>query len=367
MLALLHPFQQARLEALRNYSILDSPEESKFDEVVHVVGQACEAPIALISLVDADRQWFKARTGLDVRQTPLDASVCAHGILEPEFLEIADLAQDERTCDNPLVNHEPHLRFYAGAPLTNDAGMPLGMLCVLDYKPRALSSIQRTLLKAMASLVMERIELRRALMQEQATHARLQDVLDQSALTQVTSFLRLYEWRHGSDPGVARALRATYEHVAAIVLVHNHLQRVAGGDLVPADRFLASLVQEISSQRPPHVRPVKVQADAIALPSDKALVLGLAAAEMIANAIKHAFGSGDEGAIHVSFLIEGQEAVLRVSDNGIGMPGGVAPGQASGLGLRLLSKFAQQLGGVLMHHSNPGDTSFWIRVPVAAG
>ena len=242
MLAPLHPFHQARLQALRNYAILDSAEESNFDEIVHVVGQACEVPVALISLVDEERQWFKARTGLDIRQTPLDASVCAHGILEPGFLEIADLALDRRTRDNPLVSHAPHFRFYAGAPLTNDDGMPLGMLCVLDYKPRALNTIQRALLKVMARLVMERIELRRALKQEQAAHARVQEVLDQSALQmernavlrreldhrvrdvlgQMTSFLRLYEWRHGSNADIARTLRATYEHAAAIALVHGH-------------------------------------------------------------------------------------------------------------------------------------------------
>jgi GAF domain-containing protein len=162
-----HPKEEARLAALRAYEILDSGAEAEFDEIVRVVAGVCGVPVSLISLVDTGRQWFKARTGVDLTETPFEMSVCAHGILQPDLLEIEDMTKDVRTIDNPLVKGDPNARFYAGAALVSDDGHPLGMLCVLDYQPRKLTEAQREVLQVMAKVVMRQIELRKRLRTEQ--------------------------------------------------------------------------------------------------------------------------------------------------------------------------------------------------------
>src|SRR6185437_11303376 len=128
--------ETARLDALLAHDVLDTPPEPQFDDVVRLAKTVCATPIALMSLVAADRQWFKAKTGLEARETPLDQSVCVHAIKEQELLVIPDLTQDARTRANPLVTGGPRLRFYAGAVLRTPEGQALGALCVIDDKPR---------------------------------------------------------------------------------------------------------------------------------------------------------------------------------------------------------------------------------------
>ena len=157
----LHAAETQRLAALRGYGILDTPREAEFDEIVEVVSAICEAPISVINLIDAGRQWFKAEVGLGVRETPIDSSICAHAILQPDLLVVPDTTEDARFCDNPLVTGEPRLRFYAGALLETPEGLPLGTICVLDYVPRDLNEKQRALLRLMAGQIMKLLELRR--------------------------------------------------------------------------------------------------------------------------------------------------------------------------------------------------------------
>lgn len=126
----------ARLDALAGLNLLDTPPETEFDDIVHLASTVCETPVALVSLVAGDRQWFKARVGFPPCGTALNASVCAYTLVEPDLLTIPDLTVDPRTRDNPLVTGEPFIRFYAGAPLQAPNGQVLGSLCVIDHKPR---------------------------------------------------------------------------------------------------------------------------------------------------------------------------------------------------------------------------------------
>ena len=165
MTAPLPAHEAARLAALRETGLLDTLPEPAYDDVVQLARQICRTPIALISLVDGERQWFKARTGLKMLETPRSQSFCAHAILAPdELLEVPDATADPRFADNPLVTGAPHLRFYAGVPLrAPENGLPLGSLCVLDDRPRELDANQRAALHALGRQVGVQLELQRAL------------------------------------------------------------------------------------------------------------------------------------------------------------------------------------------------------------
>lgn len=153
--------EEARLAALHDYHILDTPREDDFDDITRLVARLCDAPIAVINLIDRDRQWFKSEVGLGVRETPLETSLCSHAILESELLVVPDTTLDPRFADNPLVTGPSSLRFYAGALLKTDSGHAIGTLCVLDNKPRDLTPEQRDALQILGRQVMTQIELRR--------------------------------------------------------------------------------------------------------------------------------------------------------------------------------------------------------------
>ena len=152
-----------RQRDLERQGVLDHPGDEHFDRLVTLTASVLDVPIALISLVDHDRQWFLARHGLDVEETPRQMAFCAHAIVGDETLVVPDACQDSRFNTNPLVIAEPNLRFYAGTPLQSREGHNLGTLCVIDRQPREFAAKQVTLLEELAQLVLRELELRRRL------------------------------------------------------------------------------------------------------------------------------------------------------------------------------------------------------------
>ncbi|HEV2602403.1 MAG TPA: PAS domain-containing protein [Microvirga sp.] len=154
-----------RLAALRDFGILDTAPEAAFDDIARIAAHVCGAPIAVVNFIEDERQWFKAEIGLGVRETPLDVSICAHAILQPGLFVVPDTTKDRRFQNNPLVTGEPGLRFYAGALLETQDGLPLGTLCVLDtqVRPEGITEAQGQTLLALARQVMTQLEHRRAL------------------------------------------------------------------------------------------------------------------------------------------------------------------------------------------------------------
>jgi len=153
--------EEQRLRDLQRHAVLDTASDPHFDRLVRLASAVLAMPIAAVSLVDRDRQWFLARHGLEARQTPRNMAFCAHAIADDAVLVVPDALLDERFSTNPLVLEEPHVRFYAGAPLQSPEGHNLGTLCVIDRQPRQLDAHQQELLRLMADLVMRELELRR--------------------------------------------------------------------------------------------------------------------------------------------------------------------------------------------------------------
>ena len=154
------PNEKQRLRVLWQYDVLGSVPEEVFDDLTELAASICEAPIALITLVDEDRQWFKAKIGVSLSETSRDISFCGHAIAQSELFIIPDATKDERFAHNPLVISEPQIRFYAGAPLITPDGHALGTLCVIDKVPRELRPEQKTALRVLARHVMTQLELR---------------------------------------------------------------------------------------------------------------------------------------------------------------------------------------------------------------
>jgi GAF domain-containing protein len=161
MNALVPQDEKRRLKVLWQYEVLDTVPEELFDDLTELAAHICEAPIALISLVDEKRQWFKSRVGIDVRETSKDVSFCAHAIKQTGLFIVADAAHDPRFAKNPLVTGEPNIRFYAGSPLISPDGYALGTLCVIDKVPRQLRPDQEQALKILSRHVVTQLELRR--------------------------------------------------------------------------------------------------------------------------------------------------------------------------------------------------------------
>jgi GAF domain-containing protein len=155
--------EEARIVALEKYAILDTDPEQAFDDLTLLASFVCKTPIALISLVDEDRQWFKSRIGIQASETSRDIAFCSTAIMQSDVFVVPDALEDERFRDNPLVVSDPNIRFYAGAPLINEDGYALGTLCVVDRSPRELAPDQKDALKALSRLVLGQLEFRRNL------------------------------------------------------------------------------------------------------------------------------------------------------------------------------------------------------------
>jgi DNA-binding NarL/FixJ family response regulator len=168
-----------RLAAVRSYAILDTPPEEDFDSLTRRASHICGTPIALMSIVDRERQWFKSKVGITASEMPRAIAFCAHAIHDRSVFEVPDAMRDERFSANPLVLSSPNIRFYAGAPIVTPSGDALGALCVIDTKPRDLSASQRDTLKTLSRQVMHLLELRqlRGMSERRPAGGRLQSPL----------------------------------------------------------------------------------------------------------------------------------------------------------------------------------------------
>ncbi|MBF9238586.1 LytTR family transcriptional regulator DNA-binding domain-containing protein [Hymenobacter sp. BT683] len=166
-----------RMEALHSYQVLDTDPEQVFNDLAQLSAFICGTPMSLVSLIDGERQWFKAKVGLEAKETPREYAFCQYAMRADDIYEVPDAALDERFAQNPLVTGDPNIRFYAGAPLLSPEGQPLGTLCALDTVPRELTEDQREALRILARQVMAHLELRRIRIQLEDERQKLDGVL----------------------------------------------------------------------------------------------------------------------------------------------------------------------------------------------
>ena len=169
--------EEARLDALQAYQILDNGSEAELDDIARLAAYVCGTPAALVTLIDEQRQWFKARVGFEPTDYSREHSFCQHAMLDAAVYEVPDAQQHPLFANNPLVASDPHIRFYAGAPLVTPEGLPLGTLCVIDTMPRQLSDEQREALSSLARQVMSHFNLRRAGLRLEEERQKLEGVL----------------------------------------------------------------------------------------------------------------------------------------------------------------------------------------------
>jgi two-component sensor histidine kinase len=360
--------ETTRLAALHRYGILDTPVEAAFDDFVEIASQVCEAPIAVVNLIDEARQWFAAEKGLGVREMPLDASICAHAILQPGIFVIPDLTKDPQFDCNPLVTGEPRLRFYGGALLETAEGLPIGTMCVLDYKPRpgGLTKQQEFTLKALARQVMTQLELRRSVAELGETVATknllVQEVHHRvkNSLSMVQALLML-QARATSHEEAAQQLKESAGRVRSIGSMHEHLYRMSAASHVDVSSYLRGLVKDQQKAFASEIdgRSVSFTGKPAIWPSSEAPALGLILTELVTNAMKYG-----AGAVRVSLTHMDGEAVLTVEDEGEGLADDFEPSESKGLGMRIITGLLRGHGGRLEVDRSRGGTCFIATVNV---
>ncbi|EIE52235.1 histidine kinase [Salipiger aestuarii] len=339
--------EEERLSELHSFGVLDAAPDPAFDEVVDLLATMLEVPVVLISLVDAHRQWFRARHGFVPSETPLNQSICSHAILEDGILEIEDTLLDLRSADNPLCcGLTDNMRFYAGAPLITRSGHRIGTLCVLDTRPRRLTPPQRQLLEVMGRQVMRQLDLERALRNKEILREEI-DHRVKNSLQTVASTIRLYRGRTRSEDA-REALDAVARRVDAISQLHAELNLTSKMHHLRLDSYLDRVSQLLQRNAPADAR-FEIDAAPIEVDSRVATALGVIANEFAANSAKYALAP-DGLIVRFELTRVGPNRMQFVCrDNGIARHGATEVDvlSSTSLGARLMEAAAAQVSGTL--------------------
>ena len=335
-----------RLAAVRRYDILDTPPDGAFERITAIAARHFEVPIAIISIVDEDRIWFKSRHGLAVEQIGRDPGLCASAILSDNVYVLTDASIDPRALSNPLVASDFGLRFYAAAPLCTGDGHNLGTLCIIAKEPRPFSDKQAADLTDLAAVVMDQLELRLAARLAVAQAQLMAREIDHRVMNslQFVSGLLAMQSRQPGAADAAVQLQAAATRVAAVAQVHRNFYSETA-DHVSCLAFLQRLCRDLSSILG---ATVMVSGDDVAVSTTKIQPIGLIVNELVTNAAKHGGGR-----IEVSYRIRGDRHEIIVSDEGPGLPPGFDPAaRSSSLGMKVVTSLVNQLGGVLIGGTN---------------
>ncbi len=351
--------EAGRIAAVQRYQILDTPPDGIFDRVTAIAARRFETPIAIISIVDHDRIWFKSHHGLDVEEIGRDPGLCASAILSDNALILLDASTDPRSLANPLVAGDFGLRFYAGVPLRTSDGFNLGTLCVIDKEPRPVDQGQIDDLTDLASLVVDQLELRLAARRAVAQAELLAREIDHRIMNslQFVAGLLSMQSRSAGNEEVASQLTEAATRVTAVARVHRNFYS-SDTDEVPCLAFLTRLCADLSDICG---MPIEVSGDEGTVPTNMIQPIGLLTNELVTNAAKHGAGK-----IEVIYKVTGHQSQLSVCDQGRGVPRGFDPATSKGLGMKVVTLLAKQLGGALEVLANPGGQGACFRVGFAS-
>ena len=357
MKAKLHPQEHSRLDALRNYAVLDTPKESDFDEIVALAAALCETSAAQINFIDKDRQWSKAEVGVGVQTIPREMSICSHTLLEDGFVEIPDLLEDARTLDNPFCTGAPFVRFYAGIQLRMANGSPIGTLCVLDMQPRTLTSLQKRSLIVLASQIMAQLDLRATLANESILRSEI-DHRVKNSLQSVGAFVALEKSAASGDETID-VLQNIQQQILMVSELHDHISRNSGEEKFDLSEYLGRLTEILKNITPKSIQIIG-HFDAVKVNPKVGAIVGTILNELVTNAVKHSF-QGREGILTINGISSSDDAYrIIVQDDA------AAPQQTSqrkkreGLGRSIINASVRQLNGTIESAATSGGyrTSF---------
>ncbi|MES2380287.1 MAG: HAMP domain-containing sensor histidine kinase [Bacteroidota bacterium] len=340
--------EQDRLKKLLEYQILDTPEEADFDELVKLASSICNTPISLVSLIDDKRQWFKAHIGLSVRETAREISFCQNAILTNELYIIEDAVHDKRYASNPLVTGDPNIGFYAGMPLTTEDGYNLGTICVIDREPRILNHHQQEALKIIAKQVIKLLELKLSVLREKETSKQLENttvelkeankVKDKifsivahdlrSPLRNINSILEMYKDGDISEDEAAEFIKSLSHKVRETADMIDNLLSWAKTQINNTEAFFqeVNLLELVENKvglfkSVAEDKGISFEVDIAQSINVKADIemLKIVFRNLINNAIKF---SNPNGKITLKAVVEGNEAIVCVADNGTGIAAG---------------------------------------------
>lgn len=350
--------EAARLAAVRRYEILDTPPDGTFDRIAMIAADLIGVPIAIISIVDEDRIWFKAHHGLEIDQIGRAPGLCASAILHDAAWIVADARKDIRALANPLVAGDFGLQFYAGIPLKTNEGYNLGTLCVIDREPRKVTDHQLSQLKNLAATVMDHLELRLAAgraisdlydvvnekdraLRRAALMAKEIDHRVMNSLQLVSSLLGIQS-RELGDSDAASQLALAASRVGAVARVHQHMYMADEVDSIDVTAYLERLCADLESvfgaEGEVEVSVEGVQANILT----KSIVpVGLIVNELVTNAAKYGAKR-----IAVSFSkSDGDDYSLAVADDGIGLAADFDPQGSASLGMKVIRALVRQIDG----------------------
>jgi len=396
--------EEERLQTLYESQLLDTAEEEEFSEIVQLVSQICGTPISLISFIDRNRQWFKAKKGLDDSETPRDMAFCSHAILQGGVFVVPDAMQDMRFADSPYVLGAPYVRFYAGVPVCASNGHAIGTLCVIGPEPRSLSEREERALTVLARHVSHLVDLRiaqnltqrlvaelhdRNATLEQLTRAatRLLSVMAHDVRSPLASIIALID-EFSDTPDVIIELLPEIRRQAVIAKDILDQTLTWTGTMLRGDRPMARQTVDVRSLFDEEVglqdavfREKNITVEAMAEEGEidvDPYLLRFVVHTLLGNATKFT----ENGSIRLDARTIGNELVVTISDTGMGMPADVLqrlfdwsrrhgrPGtrseQGAGLALLLVKEFLDMIHGTIEVHSEEGSgTTFAIHVPLS--
>lgn len=385
--------EKERLADLYRYDILDTAAEQEFDELIVLASQICNAPVSLISLLDADRQWFKARIGMEAGETPRDISFCSHGILNGEIFIVPDALADIRFADNPMVTGKEGIRFYAGVPLRSAAGNNLGMLCIKDTVPRNLTAEQQQALMILGRQVVKQLELRLKNKElERITEAqkRIISIMAhdvRSPLSSIAGLFNLYENKIIDSQRFNDFLQIAAAQLTGTMGLLDNLVEWGRIQLEPASITTAPVNLKDEVQKLFNSVTVQASLKGNSLVNQVSGIIQVTIDEhilqfILRNLVNNANKFTEKGSITIDAFTNRNKVRIQVADTGIGMPPrmqerlflnkekhsrrGTQNESGSGLGLVLVKEFIEKAGGRIGVESREGKGSvFTIELPAS--